>query len=78
MRILALGDIVGHVAIDYLADKLWAFRSKEKIDFCVANGENATEIRGISVKKAHEIHQSFMQHRHVQKVVVFWASMGYQ
>ena len=55
MRILALGDVVGHVAIDYLADKLWAFRSKEKIDFCVANGENATEIRGISAADAEEL-----------------------
>ena len=55
MRILALGDIVGHVAIDYLADKLWAFRSKEKIDFCVANGENATEIRGISAADAEAL-----------------------
>lgn len=55
MRILALGDVVGHVAIDYLADKLWAFRSKEKIDFCVANGENATEIRGISAADAEAI-----------------------
>ena len=55
MRILALGDIVGHVTIDYLADKLWAFRSKEKIDFCVANGENATEIRGISAADAEAI-----------------------
>ena len=55
MRILALGDVVGHVAIDYLAQKLWAFRSKEKIDFCVANGENATEIRGISAADAESL-----------------------
>ena len=55
MRILALGDVVGHVAIDYLADKLWAFRSKEKIDFCVANGENATEIRGICAADAESL-----------------------
>ena len=55
MRILALGDVVGKVAIEYLADKLWAFRSKEKIDFCVANGENATEIRGISAADAEAI-----------------------
>ena len=34
------------------------------------------EIRGISIKKAHEIHQSFMQHRHVQKVVVFLGEYG--
>ena len=55
MHILALGDIVGHVAIDYLAEKLWAFRSQNKIDFCVANGENATEIRGISAADAEKI-----------------------
>ncbi|MBR5119356.1 MAG: YmdB family metallophosphoesterase [Clostridia bacterium] len=55
MRILALGDIVGHVAIDYLAEKLWAFRAQNKIDFCVANGENATEIRGISAADAEAI-----------------------
>ena len=55
MRILALGDTVGHVAIDYLAEKLWAFRSQNQIDFCVANGENATEIRGISASDAEEI-----------------------
>ena len=55
MRILALGDVVGQVAIEYLADKLWTFRSKEKIDFCVANGENATEIRGISAADAEAL-----------------------
>ena len=55
MRILALGDVVGHVAIDYLAEKLWAFRAQNKIDFCVANGENATEIRGISAADAEAI-----------------------
>ena len=55
MRILALGDIVGHVAIDYLAEKLWPFRTQNKIDFCVANGENVTEIRGISAADAEAI-----------------------
>ena len=55
MRILALGDIVGHVAIDYRAEKLWSFRAQNKIDFCVANGENATEIRGISAADAEAI-----------------------
>ena len=55
MRILALGDVVGHVAIDYLAQKLWAFRTQNKIDFCVANGENATEIRGISASDAEAL-----------------------
>ena len=52
MRILALGDVVGAAAIEYLADRLWQFRNREKIDFTVANGENATEIRGLCAADA--------------------------
>ncbi len=52
MRILALGDIVGTASIDYLQKHLWEFRSREAIDFVVANGENATEIRGLCARDA--------------------------
>ena len=48
MRILALGDVVGTAAIEYLEKNLWHFRNQEKIDLTVANGENASEIRGLS------------------------------
>ena len=52
MRILALGDVVGSATIKYLEEKLWKFRNANKIDFTVANGENATEIRGLSAADA--------------------------
>lgn len=46
MRILAVGDIVGSVTVEYLEKALWQFRRANKIDFVIANGENAAEIRG--------------------------------
>ena len=52
MRILALGDIVGTQTIDYLNRFLWSFRKKERIDLVIANGENTTDIRGLSAKDA--------------------------
>ncbi len=48
MRILALGDIVGTVTVDYLQKHLWDIRRREGIDFVIANGENATDVRGVS------------------------------
>lgn len=55
MKILIIGDIVGSRSIDYLAEKLWRVRDSLGIDFVVANGENATEIHGISAPAANEI-----------------------
>ena len=55
MKILAIGDIVGARAIDHLRQNLWQLRSKLKLDFVVANGENATEIHGLSSTDAQKI-----------------------
>lgn len=55
MRILALGDIVGSVTVGYLEQTLWNFRNREKIDFVIANGENAAEIRGINAGEARRL-----------------------
>lgn len=55
MRILALGDVVGVGAINYLQKHLWEIREREKIDFVIANGENASEIRGLCAKDAHAL-----------------------
>ena len=52
MRILALGDVVGTRTIEYLRERLWDVRKKHGVDFVIANGENATEIRGISARDA--------------------------
>ena len=52
MKILAIGDVVGIKSVDYLLDKLFRVKSELLIDFTVANGENATEIHGISKREA--------------------------
>ncbi|MBE6647285.1 MAG: YmdB family metallophosphoesterase [Ruminococcaceae bacterium] len=55
MRILCIGDIVGVRAIDYLKKNLWRLRDSKKIDYVIANGENASEIHGVSAKDAQAI-----------------------
>ena len=55
MRILALGDVVGGCAVEYLEKTVWEIRGKHRIDFVVANGENASDIRGISAQFAKRL-----------------------
>lgn len=52
MKILLLGDIVGKKTVEYLSKNLWALRKEKKIDMVIANGENATEIMGLSPEDA--------------------------
>lgn len=46
MRILALGDVVGNGGCDFLRKHLPELKRKEKIDFCIANGENSAVGNG--------------------------------
>lgn len=55
MKILAIGDVVGNRAIEHLRQNLWKLRDQMKIDFIVANGENATEIHGLSAADADKL-----------------------
>ena len=55
MKILVIGDIVGRIAIDYLAKNLSSFVRDNNIDFVIANGENASEIKGLSKSDAEDI-----------------------
>ena len=55
MRILALGDVVGSATVPYLQQHLWNFRRQEKIDLCIANGENASDIKGLSARDARDL-----------------------
>ena len=48
MKILLLGDIVGTKTVDYLSKNLWNLRKKFGADAVIANGENATDIMGLS------------------------------
>ena len=55
MRILALGDVVGSNTVAYFRQNLWTYRKKERIDLVIANGENATDIRGLCARDADEL-----------------------
>ena len=55
MKILAIGDVVGSRAVAYLKEKLWNVRASLGADFVIANGENASEIHGISAADAEDI-----------------------
>lgn len=55
LHILALGDIVGGKTIDVLRRSLWQKRRELKVDFVVANGENATDIHGLNARDAEAI-----------------------
>ncbi len=48
LKILAIGDIVGQPGRKILQDKLPTFIKDEKIDFCIANGENSAGGSGIT------------------------------
>lgn len=53
MRILAIGDINGEDGREYIYNNLGRILSKYRIDFCVANGENAADPNGITVDIAN-------------------------
>lgn len=55
MKILAVGDVVGASGLEYLSSKLWSVRSSLNADLCIVNGENASEIMGLSRSDALRI-----------------------
>ncbi len=55
MRILTLGDVVGSGSVRYLEKHLWTYRDRERVDLVIANGENASEIRGLSAADAQAL-----------------------
>lgn len=55
MKILALGDVVGVRAIDYLSKNLWGVRKNLGVDFVIANAENASDIHGLCPRDADRL-----------------------
>lgn len=55
LKILALGDVVGAGGVAYLRKNLWSVRERLGVRLCVCNGENATEIRGLSPEDAETL-----------------------
>ena len=58
IKILALGDVVGPRAVEYLERNLWRLRSRLGADFVIANGENSAEPNGIDKTSAKSLFDS--------------------
>lgn len=55
MRILAIGDVVATPGVRCLSDNISKIIRENKIDFCIVNGENASNYNGISIENVEEI-----------------------
>lgn len=55
MRILFIGDIIGRPGREYLTNNLEKIKREYKIDMCIANGENASHGKGITLNSANEL-----------------------
>lgn len=55
MRIAFIGDIVGRPGRKIIRDKLKEFKKEFKIDFVIANGENASHGFGLTLKNCDEL-----------------------
>ena len=58
MKLLAIGDVVGTRSVEYLEKKLWDARRELGADFVIVNGENASDIHGVSAADAKRIMES--------------------
>ncbi len=54
-RILTVGDITSPDALTFLTKNLWRIRREERIDFVIANAENASFLSGVSPRAAEEL-----------------------
>ena len=52
MKILTLGDVVGSKGLEHLKNNLWNKRRELGADFVVVNGENSSDIYGMSASDA--------------------------
>ena len=55
MRILAIGDVVGPAAIEYLGGRLACYRAQRRIDLVIVNGENASAGNGLTATDARRL-----------------------
>ena len=55
LQILTIGDVVGTRTLDALRERLWKKREEWRVDFVIANGENATDIHGLCSRDARAL-----------------------
>lgn len=58
MQILFIGDVFGRWGRNILKERLNAIKEEHRIDFCIANGENAAGGKGISKAVAQELYNA--------------------
>jgi metallophosphoesterase (TIGR00282 family) len=58
MRLLFLGDVVGEGGCNFLLRKLPELKRREKIDVCIANGENSAKGNGVTVQSCEMLFDS--------------------
>ena len=58
MNILFLGDVFGSTGREAVTEHLGELKKDNKIDFTIANGENASHGRGLSMKAADELYDA--------------------
>ena len=57
MRVLAIGDIVAEPGREFVYNNLNRIREQYRIDFCIANGENAADSNGITYEIAQTLYE---------------------
>lgn len=55
---MAIGDVCGPKAVEYLKNHLWHMRKEYNADMVIANGENSAEPNGIDKNSAKELLES--------------------
>lgn len=55
MKFLVVGDIVGKSGLNRLKEELSSLLKEQKIDFCIVNGENSANGKGIRIQEYSEI-----------------------
>lgn len=55
MKVLIVGDVVGKPGMEKLKNTLPDLLKKEEIEFCIVNGENSANGKGIRIKEYEEI-----------------------
>lgn len=54
-RLLCIGDVVGQCGVEYLERHLWNFRTANRVDMTVVNGENAAVGNGLDIQSARRL-----------------------
>ena len=55
MNILAIGDVVNPVAVEYLQNNLMRVRTENNVALTIVNGENASKANGLDARDARDL-----------------------